>query len=216
MTQYLDAMPDRFRPESITVVIPTIRPRRQMLARALDSVAAQSVRDAVDLVIGVAEDTEHAGAAKTRQKALEHVATPWVAFLDDDDEMMPRHLERLLTHAIYTGADYVYSWFTIKDAAGTEQPSWDPFPDNFGKPFDPLAPIQTTITTLVRTELAQAVGFDTVPDGEVGSDGHRRGEDHRFTLGCLAAGGSVVHLPEKTWWWWHHGANTSGMPDRWH
>lgn len=210
MTQYLDPAAHRpIRANSITVVIPTIAPRRHLLTRALDSVTRQSIRPIVDMVVEVSEDTEHVGAAVTRQRGLEKVTTEWVAFLDDDDEFQPDHLEKLLTHALYMGADYVYSWYTV--VGGT-----DPFPENFGRPWNPAAPIQTTITTLVRAELAKAVGFDTVPDGVLGEDGHRRGEDHRFTLGCQNAGGVISHLPERTWIWHHHGSNTSGMPDRWH
>jgi len=63
-------------------------------------------------------DRSREGAAATRQRALTEVRTEWVAFLDDDDEFMPHHLLSLITHASATGADFVYSWFTIKDAAG--------------------------------------------------------------------------------------------------
>lgn len=212
MTQYSE-ISDTYRP-MVTVVIPTIRPRRHLLGRALDSVSRQTIMP--HLAIEVVEDTEHAGAAVTRQRGLARVTTPWVAFLDDDDELMPNHLLDLFTHAIDHQADYAYSWFMIKDREGNEHPEWDPFPDSFGRPWDPDSPVQTTITTLVRTELAQAVGFDTVPDGEMLPDGHRRGEDYRFTMGCQAAGGVISHLPARTWWWYHHGENTSGMPDRWH
>lgn len=201
--------------DGVTVVIPTIPIRQAWLGRAFTSVEQQTLNEFADVHIVTSMDNEREGAARTRQRGLERVTTDWVAFLDDDDEMMPEHLEKLLLHAITEKADYVYSWFMIKDGADREQPSWDPFPGQFGKPWDPDNPVQTTITTLVRTELALAVGFDTVPDGVIGIDGHRRGEDFRFTLGCQVAGGKISHLPERTWWWHHHGANTSGMPDRW-
>jgi hypothetical protein len=201
--------------DGVTVVIPSIPIRQAWLQRALDSVAAQTLSEFMDVNTVVSVDRERGGAAKCRQRGLSEVETEWVAFLDDDDEFMPGHLELLLANALAFKADFVYSWFMIKDAAGREQPTWDPFPANFGKPWDLKNPVQTTITTLVRTELAQSVGFDTVPDGETGADGHRRGEDFRFTLGCQAAGGKISHLPERTWWWHHHGNNTSGIPDRW-
>lgn len=186
-----------------------------MTARAEKSVWLGDKRPFGGLTSITTVDRFHDGAAKTRHRGLMNVETAWVAFLDDDDEFMPGHLQKLLTHAVDTQSDFVYSWFMIKDQLGNEQPTWDPFPGQLGKPWDPNNPVQTTITTLVRTELAQSVGFDVVPDGEVGADGHRRGEDYRFTMGCQAAGGRIVHLPERTWWWHHHGGNTSGMPDRW-
>ena len=216
MTQYLDSAAHRpMRANSITIVVPTIAPRRHLLARALDSVTRQSIRPIVDMVVEVSEDTEHVGAAVTRQRGLEKVTTEWVAFLDDDDEFMPQHLEKLLSHALQTGADYVYSWFMIKDPSGAERPDLDPFPGQFGTPFDPIHPCQTTVTTLVRTELAKQVGIRPSETAPPTPDGHRAGEDWQFTLDCLAAGGTIVHLPERTWWWYPHGANTSGLPDRW-
>jgi len=167
-----------------------------MLARAIESVLSQTVPAAA---LSVAVDLGRQGAAMTRQQALDAVSTEWTAFLDDDDELLPQHLERLLACAEQTGADYVYPWFDV--VGGT-----DPFPQHEGRPFDPARPVATTITVLVRTELAKRVGF---------SNSGPWGEDHQFTLGCIQAGARIVHLPERTWRWHHHSKNTSGCPDRW-
>lgn len=79
--------------------------------------------------------------------------------------------------------------------------------------WDDNDPCQTTITTLVRTELArQAGGFLQFKDDGQTVDGNRRGEDHEFTMRCRAAGGVFRHVPRVTWDWHHHGSNTSGMP----
>lgn len=79
--------------------------------------------------------------------------------------------------------------------------------------WDDNDPCQTTITTLVRTELAiEAGGFAQFEDDGSMVDGNRRGEDHEFTLRCRAVGGAFRHVPRVTWDWYHHGANTSGMP----
>lgn len=156
----------------------------------------------------VQTDNNRAGAAITRHKGLEQVDTEWVAFLDDDDEFLPEHLEELHTAAQVTAADYVYSWYTVVGGV-------DPRPEYFGVPFDPCNPIQTTITTLVRTELAQKTGF--LPDTEedlTSPDRHYAGEDWRFTQRCVEAEAEIVHHPYKTWLWYHHGSNTSGLP-RW-
>ena len=189
----------------VTVVIPTIPPRSAYLARAISSVSRQSLPVAQ---IIIPQDTARAGAAKNRQAGLEAVRTPWVAFLDDDDEFYPNHLELLTRHAADTDADYVFSWYEV--VGGT-----DPRPDEFGLPWDPEAPRQTTITTLVRTELAQAVGFVWEDDDLASPDRHYAGEDWFFTQGCAAQGATISHLPEKTWFWHHHGGNTSGLPNRW-
>lgn len=183
----------------VTVVTPFHAQRRAngMLERAAASVRAQTVP--VHHVL--AEDIHHMGAAVTRTCGLALVDTEWTAFLDSDDEMDPDHVEQLLACAAETGADYVYPWFRV--AGGT-----DPFPMFFGKPFDPAAPNSTTITILVRTELAKQIGFTRDPAVQVG------GEDFKFTLDCIAAGARIVHHPARTWTWWHTGSNTSGLPDR--
>jgi glycosyltransferase involved in cell wall biosynthesis len=188
-----------------TVVIPSIPPRVGYLQRAIASVVAQD--HPVDEII-VAIDHHKQGAAATRHRGLMRVRTDWVLFLDDDDEFYPQHVRRMLEHAAETGADYVYSWFDV--AGGV-----DPFPaTHYTEPFNPEAPIQTTITTLVRTELAQSIGFLRRCDGAL-INGMTWGEDYQFTLECLRAGAKISHLVERTWVWHHDSGNTSGRPDRW-
>lgn len=188
----------------VTVVTPFHEARRGngMLDRAAASVRAQTVP--VEHIL--AEDVYRMGAAITRHHGLALVETEWTAFLDSDDEMDPDHIEYLLACSEDTGADYVYPWFRVQ--GGT-----DPFPMFYGRPWDDEAPHQTTITILVRTELAQTIGFHNPPEGSV-VDGQRGGEDWHFTLGCLAAGARIVHLPRRSWTWHHTGLNTSGHPDR--
>lgn len=185
----------------VTVVIPTIPPRElDMLPRAIRSVAYQEEPVAA---LAIAIDVRKEGAWATRQRALDMATTPWVAFLDDDDEFLPMHTRLLLDCAEHEAADYVFSYYTLAhcfDVLGT-----------FGKPFDHADPHHTTMTVLVRTKLAQSVGFTPpLPEHTVG------GEDWRFTLGCVDAGAKIVHVPVRTWHWHHHfPGNTSGRPDRW-
>jgi glycosyltransferase involved in cell wall biosynthesis len=188
----------------VTVVIPyhAERKRNGMLERALTSVARQTVPH-----IGIAtEDTAGQGAAATRQRGLETVTTEWVAFLDSDDEMDPTHLEQLLSCARDTGADYAYSHYRV--AGGT-----DPRPWMLGRPWSDDDPQQTTITVVVRTDLAQRVGFHA-PGDLTSPDRLYAGEDWAFTTGCMNAGARIVHHPHVTWTWHHHGANSSGLPGR--
>lgn len=184
----------------VSVVTPWHAQRKAngMLERAAASVRAQTVP--VEHIL--AEDIHRVGAAITRAHGLHLVETEWVAFLDSDDELDPDHVEQLLASAKETGADYVYPWFRVVGGS-------DPFPMFFGRPFDPSTPNSTTITILVRTELAKQVGFARDPNVQVS------GEDFQFTLGCIAAGAKIVHLPRRSWTWHHHGGgNTSGRPDR--
>ena len=193
----------------IGVVIPThpARIANGMVGRAVASVWAQKLQPAE---LHVAVDRGGEGAWGTRDRGLRAVRSEWTAFLDSDDELMPHHLRALALCAQRTGADYVYSYYLVRDALGRDRPDVDPL-HHFGETFDPKDPIQTTITMLVRTELAQQVGFQPPPiDEPVG--GQRYGEDYQFPLGCVAAGAHIVHLPQRTWWWHHHGLNTSGQP----
>jgi hypothetical protein len=194
--------------DQITVVIPTIPPREHYLGRAIRSVSAQT-HPATNIV--VVNDHAREGAPANRQRGLEMVQTEWVAFLDDDDEFYPDHLEKLLRCAKDEGADYVYSWYDVIGGI-------DPRAEQFGLPWDPENPRQTTITTLIRTELAQQVGF--VVDGDTpetleSPDRMVAGEDWWMTKGCNDLGAKIVHLPEKTWAWYHTGRNTSGLPKNW-
>lgn len=193
----------------IGVVIPAhpARIANGMVDRAVRSVWAQKLPAAE---LHVAVDRGGEGAWGTRDRGLRAVRAEWTAFLDSDDELMPHHLRALALYAQRTGADYAYSYYLVRDPLGRDRPDVDPL-GHFGKTFDPNDPIQTTITMLVRTELAQAVGFHAPPaDAEVG--GQRYGEDYQFTLECVKAGATIVHLPQRTWWWNHHLGNTSGMP----
>src|SRR5438105_753578 len=120
----------------ITVAIPSIPPRAAMLGRALASVLAQELPAEA---VSIAVDTGRQGAAVTRDRALRAVRTEWVAFLDDDDILLPEHLRVLMDGAAESGADYVYSYFTIVDGDGNELSGADPL-DLFGVPFDHAAP----------------------------------------------------------------------------
>lgn len=187
--------------DSISVAMASIPPRvGTTLPRALKSIQKQSL---LPDAVYISYDVKKEGAPATRQRALEAVKTPWVAFLDDDDEMHPWHLNDLMKAAKEQEADFVYSWF--------DSPcGFDPFPLNRNKPWNPDDPVETTITVLVRTELAQTVGFDTLKDYP-----HGTGEDRRLALGVRDLGGKIYHLVQNTWMWHNCGGNTSGRADRW-
>lgn len=197
----------------VTVVIPSIPPRRVMLARALESVARQS-RPASMIV--VSNDVNRLGAAANRDRGLAAVTTEFVAFLDDDDELYPHHLDRLMGWITEQGADLVYPWYDV-GSGGT-----DPFPQWEGVPWDDAAPHQVPVTFLARTQLIRDLGgfayaWDETQGEDPGTDrdGNRAGEDYRLILRAVAAGAKILHYPDRTWVWHHHGTNTSGLPSRW-
>lgn len=192
-----------YRP-GVTVAIPTIPPRRDLLQRALDSVARQTTPAAA---VSVVYDLEHRGAWWARNEALAAVRTEWTAFLDDDDALMPGHIEHLLrVHAI-TGADMVWGWYEVIGGG-------DPFPDYRGRQWDPAEPHVIPITYMARTELlhrALADGCGFQPDQFGAWD-----LQDKPIIDHLVAHGAVLHAnPSSTWYWHHHGRNTSGQGDRW-
>lgn len=191
--------------EDITVIVAAhpARLRSGLLSRALNSVWHQTLPPAA---VSVAVDLTKAGAAPTRQRALDAVQTPWTAVIDSDDVWLPNHLEIMMATALETGADFVYSGFN------TLPPGNRVFPEtHFTNDFDPNDPIETTITVLVRTGIARQVGYVPLDRGEVNS-----GEDRRFTLGCLELGAKIVNTKKKTWMYdiGTQGQNTSGLPGR--
>lgn len=191
----------RYLEPGITVVIPSIPPRRAMLQRAIASAINQIYPAAA---ISVAIDVGRQGAWHTRNRALSVVNTEWTAFLDDDDEFLPEHLNILHNYVVNHEADMAYSWFrTVPNGR-------DPFPAWFATaPWDVAKPRHTTIVMLVRTDLAQSISFSApTPDDPFGN------EDWRFILE-LNRRGKIVHAPEQTWLWHHHGLNTSGRPEKW-
>jgi glycosyltransferase involved in cell wall biosynthesis len=189
---------------SVGVAIPSIPPRTEILARALDSVAAQT--RPVDAV-SVAIDHRAQGATATRNRAWRALETEWIAFLDDDDEMLPQHIEKLLACAIDEAADMVYPWFSCDVG--------DPFPHHLGLAWEPRRPRQTTITCLWRREALEAIGGFPPHSRSKGPDGNWIGEDYLAVLALNDRGGKIVHLPERTWVWHQSEGSTCGLPERW-
>jgi glycosyltransferase involved in cell wall biosynthesis len=199
------------RRDDVGVVMPTHPARwgNGMVRRALDSVGIQTYPAAA---VSIYNDVDRRGASYARQKALEGNTRTWTAFLDSDDWFAPQHLAVLMEAARETEADYIYSWYHL--VAGGRVLDHDPvFPEtHFTAPWDDADPRQTTITMLVRTDLAREVGFWDMSDETTFPDGLRVGEDWHFTLGCLKLGAKIHHVMQRTWYWEHHGANTSGRP----
>jgi len=185
---------------SVGVAIPTIPPRTGLLGRAVRSVMAQT--HPVDH-ISIAVDHAKEGAGATRNRAKNALTTDYIAFLDDDDEMMPEHIEVLLGHIEYHQADVAFSWFRV--VGGT-----DPFPGHRWIEFDPANPHIFGITALVRTEVAQSVDF-----GPPSTTFDAGGEDWEWWKTLASNGAKFVNTSDITWKWHHSSGNTAGRPERW-
>lgn len=121
----------------IDVILPTYN-RRAFLPKAIESIRAQTFRDwrllvvndggedVADIVSGFGDprlvhfDRPHAGKAAQLNFALDQVTADYVAYMDDDDEVFPEHLEKLLSAARDHNADFVYSdtYLTLLDRNG--------------------------------------------------------------------------------------------------
>lgn len=190
----------------ITIVIPSIPPRKELLSRALSSVFLQT--HSVD-AISISFDKNHQGSWHTRNSAISMVETEWLGFLDDDDELLPHHVEFLLNKQEETGADMLWGWFNV--IGGT-----DPFPTYRGRQYNIEVPHIVPITYIVRTSLIKEAihtmgGFQ--PDtSKVGAWDI---QDMPLINQLVKLGAKTHADNEITWKWHHHKDNTSGLPTRW-
>ncbi len=200
---------------TVGVAIPSIPVRPNELARALASVCAQTrLPDAICVVV----DYNHEGAAATRNKAWRALGdVDFVAFVDDDDELLPHHLEALLAAQEATGADLIYPWFAVH--GGTDPLAINGQPAE-GHPFDDEAREHLLtvgnhipVTVLVRRTALEAVGGFPQPMSAAWPNSSC--EDWGCFIDLLNAGFTFHHHPERTWVWNHTDRNTSGRGDRW-
>lgn len=191
----------------VTVLIPTIPVRSAFLERALASVAAQTLMPS----ILVQTDWDHDGSAVTRNKALARIDTPWTLCLDDDDVLMPWAVQVLTEAQEATGADVVSGGAWIPQRPDHAEPGPVPAP-GWIDPETVTARSVLTVTSLVRTDLAQSCGgFEFKADPSNGM----RLDDFGFYTRLAAHGAKFYRVPETIFIWNVHGKNTSGRPDRW-
>lgn len=184
----------------VTLIIPHIYTRPDLMARAMQSVDAQHLHPDVTLVV---TDNERLGAGAMRNRGIALADTQWVAFMDDDDELYPEHLAVLVAHATETGADVIWPWYEL---IGTS----DPLPASFlGRQWNRNEPHTFPITTLVRTSYAKQATFPPPERTDFG------GEDWHFWMQLDRLDAKFSHVAQRTWKWHHHGGNTSGVPSRW-
>lgn len=207
-------------PLTVAVCIPTIPPRAALLERALASVAAQT-RAPDDVV--VVEDEHGVGAGTARNAAWRLCETDLVAFLDDDDELLPRHLELCVATLERERADLAYPWFELVGWEDATEDRPDPLATSVGG--DLVHPLGVPFgveqakhlrehawipaTVVVRRALLQAVGgYPEAGDPEY--ERYRHCEDWALLNRLLDARARFVHVPERTWRL-HLGHGTAGQ-----
>lgn len=203
---------------TVAVVIPTIPGREPLLERALASVEAQ-IRPPDQLVVEI--DAAWTGAAHARNRALDRVETDVIAWLDDDDELLPTHVERLVRVLDrFPVIDLVYP---IPRMIGGRDPTATSVDGRWVRPWGvAFGPEQERhlrdlgsfipITHVVRADTVRRAGGFPIP----GTPEWPRPnvEDWGYLVKLLNAGARFHHLPVVTWLWHVHGAHTGGEPGR--
>lgn len=203
---------------SVTIITPTLRRRVQMLRRAQMSVRRQTVPVEHRVIM----DRVRQGPSALRNQGIREATTEWVGFLDDDDELYPRHVERCLAVGEETGADLVYPWFDIKRSgriAGDFTTQYTVAGQHaFGLPWSDaheqelLVSNFIPVTVLVRRETLLSVGGFVQPRSPEWP--HSDCEDWGTWQRLLTHGAKFAHVPERTWAYHWHGRNSSGQPDK--
>jgi len=203
---------------TVCVAIPTIPGREDDVTRAVRSVHEQT--RAADQIL-VERDSMRTGAAAARNRLLDRVETDLIAWLDDDDLLLPNHLRQCMRlferelGSLETPPDLVYPIPKVigRDPTATTYQGHlvGPWKIRFGPEQEAHLRRRGSfipMTHLVRTDLVRAVGGFT--DGYLVDDGRRyRGEDEDYLIKLLDAGAQFEHLPQKTWVWNAHPATST-------
>ncbi len=165
----------------VAIITPSLPSRSNLLVECKASVSKQDWNGEILHVIGLDEYGE--GPSKLRNRLIKGLdpSYEWVAFVDDDDKLLPYHIDTLVSNS--NGADVVYS---------------DCFEEGFTKTwktrgfnFDAVrADNYIPITVLFRRSVFEKVGgFPIEPPGE----------DQWLFLNAASAGARFAYVPRQTW-----------------
>jgi glycosyltransferase involved in cell wall biosynthesis len=195
----------------ITVCTATISVRADILPRAIKSVENQTLKPKKHLV---KLDDQRQGHTAMLDQMIEEAETKYVAILDDDDELLPNHLELLYKSIQETDADLVYPHFrysNLPDGGHLEKFRFQPWDNNNIR--------QVPITWLAKKESILEVGgfskdFD-INSYLIDNEGNRLGQDF-FMIKKLVEANKVIHHISDITWIYHVGhGSTLGMPVKW-
>ena len=171
----------------ISVITPSLPSRSAFLAECIASVTAQTHKPREHLV---AIDHARLGPSAMRNALLAGVTGEWVAVLDDDDLLLPNHLE-LLSKA---EGDVIYTYCEVKGK------DWNPNRDFDADELRQRSYIPAT--ALIRTSLLRDLNGWREP-----SECPSGFEDWDLYLRALDVGATFTCIPEVTWRYRFHGGN---------
>jgi glycosyltransferase involved in cell wall biosynthesis len=195
----------------VTVCTATIPTRVELLKRAVKSVENQTLKVKKH---SIKLDEKREGHCAMLDAMIEEAKTKYVAILDDDDELLPRHIEAIYNCIEETDADLVYPWFkysNLPDGGHLEIFAYKPWSDDNVH--------QVPITWIAKRKTILEVGgfskgFD-INSYETDHQGNRIGQDFVMIQKLVAAGKKIVHHPELTWIYHTGHPSTLGMPVKW-
>jgi glycosyltransferase involved in cell wall biosynthesis len=173
---------------NISVITPSLPTRPDMLAKCIASVKAQTLKP-IEHLIGI--DYARVGPSEMRNRLLASAVGDWVAVLDDDDLLLPIHLQKLNDVA----GDIIYGYCEV-----TGRSEWNP---NRGFNADDLKQGNyIPVTALIRTSLLRDL------EGWRSKEASYSGlEDWDLYRRALDLGATFTCVPEITWIYRFHGGN---------
>ena len=174
---------------SLTLLTPSMPGRANLLGQMLISVAEQTVQPYQHLIRVKGGTPSVQGLVEQRNALLGMAETEWIAWVDDDDLLLPNHIETLMAHL--DGADLVYTW------PKGPQPfdKWDVTDWSQKRLVDELT-FSNGIPSCVamRVEAVIAAGEWSLPQGAL-----IRFEDHLMLYRLASLGFKFRCVPEETW-----------------
>jgi glycosyltransferase involved in cell wall biosynthesis len=195
----------------VTVCTATIPTRVELLERAIRSVTNQTLKVQEH---SIKLDLDKLGQPAVLDQIIQEAKTKYVAILDDDDELLPNHIELLYKKIIETDADLVFPQFrysNLSDAGHLEMFR--------GLPWDNNNPHQVPVTWIAKRQSILDVGgfsgdFDVL-SYEVDNQGNRIGNDFNLVKKLAKANKHITNISEITWIYHVGHPSTLGMPIRW-
>lgn len=195
----------------VTVCTATISTRKELLERAKQSVMKQTLKPFEHLI---KEDVERLGQPAVLDDLIARSTTKYVAILDDDDELLPNHIELLYNKILETDADLVYPHFrysNISDAGHLERFR--------GLAWDNNHPHQVPVTWIAKRDVILEVGGFSgdfnIDSYIVDNEGNRMGQDFNLIQKLAKANKYITNISDITWIYHVGHPSTLGMPLRW-